>query len=67
MFREGTGQHEITRHVKVGGNTFNAAFLELLRDHLPNLRFAHIPEAVLGPVPFAFDGGEGILMPLRVL
>lgn len=62
---EGTGKCEGREEVSIdiGGVPFAARYGRLIQ-LLPDL---HVPQAVTpeAPMPFAFKGGEGILMPLR--
>ena len=58
----GTGQQIEKISVGVGPSVFNARYVSLALA-LPNLEFG--PLHKIEPVPFRFDGGQGLLMPMR--
>lgn len=60
-----TGKTAKDKLIDVGSKLLNARYLAIIANTLKNVKIA--PDAVseLSPVPFIFDGGEGIIMPLR--
>ena len=60
----GSGKFPEKRSVDIGTKTLDCEMLTTM-SKLPNVKIA--PEAVekLSPVPFKFDGGIGIICPLR--
>lgn len=59
---EGSGKVEIQDHIDIGQSRFNYYYLRLIGD-LPNLEIAVRGE--LDPMLLRFDGGVGVLMPMR--
>lgn len=60
---DGSGQAEKDISVSIRGAIFDAKYIRLIQS-LPNARFVVVPSPE-GPTWFAFDGGEGLLMPMR--
>ena len=67
---EGTGMIRAVQNTEVGGMTFADQYLELIKE-LPDYKFYPVKyDFSLGfkapPSPFTFDGGDGLLMPVKV-
>jgi hypothetical protein len=60
---DGTGKKQGYKYVEVGC-LFSGSLLCLI-GKLPNCRLAVTDKDNLKPVPFVFEGGEGIVMPCR--
>ncbi len=67
----GTGKVRDHQNVEIGGMFFADVYLELIKD-LPGLKFYPVKyEWITGgihrpdPSPFTFDGGDGLLMPVK--
>lgn len=60
-----TGKTAKDKQIDVGSKLLSGRMLAIIAGTLKNVKIA--PDAVpdLSPVPFIFDGGEGIIMPLR--
>lgn len=67
---KGTGKVPKYHDVEVGGASFSAEYLALIKA-LPGYRFYPVKNDFskvrysANPSPFTFDGGEGLLMPLK--
>ena len=60
---DGSGKRPVLQRVAVGNQTVDVKFLRLIKD-LPNVRIANGQEEV-GALTFVFDGGDGLIMPIR--
>jgi len=59
----GTGTEEVPRSICVAGGIFNADYIALLLT-LPGLKLSKQAPKGNNPVPFSFDGGRGLIMPM---
>lgn len=60
----GSGKAAPIQFVKVGSEVVNAKYLRLIKD-LPNVKISNCRKKN-GALSFVFDGGDGLLMPIRV-
>lgn len=60
---EGEGTVAARRSIAIGGVSFNVAYLQQIQK-LPTVAF-HKRPIVDQPAPFIFDGGIGVIMPLK--
>lgn len=59
----GSGKRRVTKRIEVGCTGFSSHYLNLLRDHLPGVKIA--PTEPEKANFFKWDGGDGLLMPMR--
>jgi len=59
------GRVQDFEYVKVGKKLFNNHYLLLMVEHLPNVHIAANVGTEHEQTPFEFDGGLGLLMPVR--
>lgn len=60
---DGSGKRPVLQRVAVGNQTVDAKFLRLIED-LPNVRITN-SQKELSALTFVFDGGDGLIMPIR--
>lgn len=60
----GTGKQRVAVGVQVGATLLSSYYLGLMRDNFPGVNLD--PRAGLTPCYFKWDGGDGLLMPMRI-
>jgi hypothetical protein len=60
----GSGKHPVAKRVTLGNTDLNLIYLRKI-NRLKGLLFSPTMPSPNDPVPFKFDGGDGLLMPMR--